>query len=88
MHLSCSDEPKFTINGTIRDTTGLFFIPPEEAAKKLAKEIEKKSYIMLQGHRGSGKVYSTYIQHIYLFLLTILLSLHWPLTQSLITASS
>jgi len=38
-----------------------FFIPPEEAAKKLAKEIEKKSYIMLQGHRASGKVYSTYI---------------------------
>jgi len=55
MEVLKKDEPKFTVNGTIRDTTGLFFIPPEEAAKKLAKEIEKKSYIMLQGHRGSGK---------------------------------
>lgn len=47
--------PKFTVSGEIKDPTGIFFLPPEESNQSLIKAIHRGEYIMLQGHRGSGK---------------------------------
>lgn len=46
---------KFTVNGAIRDPSGVFFLEPKRTNEKLIQLIEKGEYVMLQGHRGSGK---------------------------------
>jgi hypothetical protein len=47
--------PKFTVNGEIKDPAGLFFLQPKTTNRQLIEAIQGGEYIMLQGHRGSGK---------------------------------
>ena len=47
--------PKFTVNGEIDDPTGIFYLQPKKTNEILVESIKEGGYIMLQGHRGSGK---------------------------------
>jgi hypothetical protein len=43
---------KFTVNGTIDNPTGLFYVIPNNDV--LLAAIHNKDYVMVTGHRGSG----------------------------------
>eukprot|EP01119_Soliformovum_irregulare_P012233 TRINITY_DN3167_c0_g1_i2.p1 TRINITY_DN3167_c0_g1~~TRINITY_DN3167_c0_g1_i2.p1 ORF type:complete len:671 (+),score=128.82 TRINITY_DN3167_c0_g1_i2:249-2015(+) len=46
-------EPHFTVNGGIKDPESYYYVVPNN--EQLLKAVFQREYVMLQGHRGSGK---------------------------------
>jgi hypothetical protein len=72
-HNSCN--LKFTVNGTIDNPSGLFYVKPDNDV--LVAAIHNQDYIMVTGHRGSGKSTRAY------YAMHNQLQEYWPLMVSL-----